>query len=102
MPDSPDPRTTSNDDADWMRRYPGAFGARVFEARACWICGEPGYTVPAPPEPITVGAIEDEPPSPIVRTGDTCPGHEYATRRFLAEHPEFASLVSTAKGWRWR
>lgn len=74
----------------WMRRYPGAFGARVWKSRPCMICQEPGYTVPAPPKPITLAELTDIDlmAAPSLRTEDTCPGHEWAVRRYLASEPQ--------------
>ena len=94
--------TYTQDDFEWMRRYPGSFAGPLSESRTCWLCGRPGYTVPAPPEPIKATDFDAPLPDPIFRTGDTCPGHEYATRRFLSEHPEFDRLTDTRRGWRFR
>jgi len=91
----------TDDDREWMRRYPGSFAGPLSKHRTCWLCGRDGYTVPAPPPPITVLDFDAPLGAPKLRTGDTCPGHEYATRRFLYEHPEFYSLTDTLKGWRW-
>lgn len=83
----------TDSDREWMRRYPGSWKGPVFKTRPCFICGQPGYTVPAPPAPITAVEVELAPSSPTMRTGDTCPGHEYAVRRVLFEHPEFDNLT---------
>ena len=85
--------TVTDSDREWMRRYPGSWKGPVSKVRPCWICGLPGYTVPAPPPPITAFDVDAMPDAPILRTGDTCPGHEYLTRRFLYEHAEFNSLT---------
>jgi hypothetical protein len=81
-------------DREWMHRYPGSWQGPLSMSRACFICGKPGYTVPAPPQAITVfDTLTTAATAPPMRTGDTCPGHEYAVRRFLYEHPELPALV---------
>lgn len=74
----------SPSDIAWARRFPGAHKGPVFAGRPCLICKRPGYTVMAPADELTTEMTDITEKPQRLETLDTCPGHEYAVRRFLA------------------
>ena len=72
-------------DEAWMNRYPGSWRGPLSASCPCLICKEPGYVVMAPSELPTVLDASAELTAPAFETANTCPGHEYVVRRYLAE-----------------
>ncbi len=96
-------------DRPWADRFPGQWAMPVSKSTPCLICREPGYVVPAPPELPTIADFDDdETPSTRgwgrIETENTCPGHEYAVRKFLARQyaPRFAARVDAEATEIWR
>ncbi len=91
-------------DEPWAKRYPGAWAMRLSGSAPCLICRNPGYVVPCPSERLTFADFDTPLEPPTIQTESTCPGHEYAVRKYLAHRfaPRFAAEVDAEATEVWR